>query len=95
MKLSKEAVKSMCDGCPNNYCFIVEMIIKDPKMNHRLLSQFKMMEVFKYNKETESKSDIGWQQISMLWADSGMAKKFSDVYTEDSTVSSLKKSLFG
>jgi hypothetical protein len=83
-----------CDDCNQRYCFLRSIIELDHKYSKRLLMQMKMVEVYKYQMETAMNKEIGWQDSLTIWVESGMAKKFSEVFDEGVSVKEMKKRLF-
>lgn len=85
-----------CDGsCPQPYCFIRSLVELDQKYNKRLIMQMKMIEVYKYKLETESKKEVGWQESLRLWIENGMAQKYAEVFDDKVSVKEMKRRLFG
>lgn len=82
------------DSCSQPYCFIRSLVELDQKYNKRLIMQVKMIEVYKYQLETENKKEVGWQESLRLWVENGLAKKYAETFDDKATVKEMKKRLF-
>ena len=90
-KLIDELIAEECSHS-DKYCILKEILLsafKEPKV----LFQIKCVEKFKFIKSEEAKEDIGWQKAWELWVSEGCAKKFSDLYNEEKSVSQLYKEI--
>jgi hypothetical protein len=71
----------VCEYCPTGgYCLLKEYLIvlqSDPRM----LIQLKCLEKYKYELSSKSNKDVGWSDTLVSWVESGLAKKFADLYT--------------
>ena len=88
---NKQLLLNFCENCDIDYCFLHEIITKDRRYSHRLLTQLKIVEIFKWLESEKANRDIGWHDAMTLFLENGHAKKFSDVYTEDLSVREIQK----
>jgi len=84
----------VCGECSeaNHYCILKELLLLAPK-DTRLLMQIKMIEKLKYIESEKDKKDIGWEEATKRWVESGKAKKFSDIWHPDIKIKELSKEM--
>lgn len=80
----------VCEECisEHKYCTLKELILHSGK-SPKLLAQFKCIEKFKYILETKMKKDLGWEFVTKKWVEDGLAKKFSDCFSETKTIQTI------
>lgn len=92
-KTSLKVLDSICDLCQGKYCTLKEILHISNRFDNRFLVQIKCMEIFKYERSSECKEDIGWEATGILWADEGYAKLFAEYYTNDKTPREIYNSI--
>ena len=79
--LINDCLETECDG--GHWCLLKEMVVACMKFDPRTLIQFKVVEIYKWNLNKESKDEITWDTAWSMWAEYGHAKKFAEVYDEN------------
>jgi len=91
----KQFLYDICGDCEchskdDPYCTLIEFLV-EAHQSHRLLMQMKCVEKWKY----EMHKDMSWGDAFQLWVESGMAKKFGDMYSEEIKFRELYKKIVG
>lgn len=77
------------DYCPaGKYCIYKEFLTS-LHPSRRLLIQLKCMDRYKIIKSKDAGEDIGWEETMKLWIDSGNAKLFAELYTDQKSDKAL------
>jgi hypothetical protein len=77
-----------CQGC--NYCPLAVLV----KLTPRTLEQHKMAEVYRYKLGQKGEPNLPWDVVYQRWVDSGLAKRFSEVYSDDKSFKQMKREIF-
>ena len=82
----KQLLEEVCeDYCQaGKYCICKELLISIHP-SRRLLIQLKCMDRYKIVKSKDAGEDIGWETTMKLWIDSGNAKLFAELYSDEKT----------
>ena len=80
----KQLLNDVCEDCKQDYCILKDLLLTAHTFDERFLVQLKCVEIYKYEESKTEDKDIGWSDAFMQWADKGFAKKFADLYDEDS-----------
>jgi hypothetical protein len=94
-QLSKPKLKILinelaCETCESDYCFLktfLEIIHPEPKV----LIQLKCLEYFKWDMNVDSSEELDMNDVAIVWAETGWAKVFSDVFDEELTSKQVYK----
>ena len=70
-------------SCGHTNCILKEIILRENRIDDRMLEQIKCIEKFKWVESETQGKDIGWNQANMLWTINSYAEIFSEVYKED------------
>ena len=87
-KLKKKLEEICKPYCTSDWCILKEMLLHTHD-NLRTFIQLKMIELLKWNLSQRVNHEVDWEDASMKWVDSGMAKKFADYYDEEVDVNEL------
>jgi len=96
--MNKIAYKKILDDvcgeyCPSTkYCILKEFLIESHP-SPRLLIQLKLIDKFKYEISELETRDIGWAEAISLWIESGNAKRFGELYSENKKIKQLYKEI--
>ena len=82
-KINKTLLKELCGDCTKDYCFLQELVLNDAKYSSRLITQMKLIEIYKWEQSQITRTELTWSETMAKWADSGLAAKFAEVYKED------------
>lgn len=88
---NNKLLTEICDGC-THYCTLKEILLHDG-LEDRTAMQIKMIEKFKYVWSQETGSDVGWEEATKKYVDSGLAKEYANQWSPDSHVLSLYSGL--
>lgn len=66
-----------CEQC--EYCPLEVLIHTEP----RILEQHKMVEKYKFIISQRENKEVTWDDAYISWVNSGMAKRFSDIYNPE------------
>ncbi len=75
----REVIEDICP-CKGKYCILKEIVLRESRVDDRMLEQIKCIERFKYEESQRQRKDIGWNQANLLWTINGHAKRFAEVY---------------
>jgi len=85
----KEKLNEICSPyCKNEWCILKEMLLHTHD-NLRTYIQVKLIEILKWNLSQRYNREVTWEEATMKWVDSGMAKRFADLYNEDENINDL------
>jgi hypothetical protein len=84
-KVIEDIVSNECDG---RSCILKE-IVEHSGLRDYILEQFKCMEVYKLDESKREGKDIGWDEATRRWVNSGMAEKYAKVYEDGLTFREL------
>lgn len=83
-----ELSEESCD-CHGGFC-LFRNIVESRHDDIRMLVQIQAMHKFKYEESERNKADLG-ESASMKWFDSGLAKKFAEVWNEELSFKEIYK----
>jgi len=70
------------DYCPEGrYCIFKEFLVAS-NPSRRLLVQLKCCDKAKFAWSKDGGKDIGWEETLKRWVDSGLARRFAEVYAD-------------
>jgi len=69
------------DNCPASYCFF-KLFLEHQHPDLRVVTQFKAIEIYKWEQSEIENRDIGLNEAGMRWCSEGWAKAFACVYEE-------------
>ena len=92
-KLNKSLLKELCGDCNKDYCFIQELILHDSKYSNRLVTQMKLIEIYKWEQSQITRTELSWSETMSKWAESGLAAKFAEVYKEELSYKEIQRLL--
>jgi hypothetical protein len=72
---------------------LIDIILKDARLNDALLTQIACMHKFKYEESQRQKKDIGWDETGKLWSDRGYAEAFRKKYNDEISFNILYKEI--
>ena len=87
-KLHRKAKEVCASYCMAEWCIFREMFVSSHE-NPRNLIQLKCLAILKLNMSTKAGEDVGWDEAGLMWIESGMAKAFSQFYTEELTAEQI------
>jgi hypothetical protein len=85
--LNKKEYREMLDDLCSEYCdeghyCILKEFLVSSHPSPRLLMQIKCVDKFKYERGVQEEREIGWTEAFEIWAEEGLATKFSAIYDE-------------
>ena len=92
----KKFLYSICKDCDchryngSAYCTLVEFLCSSPT-DPRMIMQLKCVEKLRWCEHKE----MLWNDAFLLWIEKGYAKKFAELYNEDSTADDIFKKIIG
>lgn len=90
-KILHELVKDChCKDVCDPYCTLIELILANGT-NTKLLVQMKCVEKYRWEINKTIDHPLTWNEAFIRWTEDGSAKKFSQVYNEELTVTEIYK----
>jgi hypothetical protein len=87
---NKKVLEDICqDECDGRYCILKEIALSS--QCDRTLIQLKCIEKYKFELSEREGKDVGWNNATMSWVDTGRAKLFGDYYQEGMNYRNLYK----
>lgn len=89
LRVIDEISEESCE-CKHGFCFFREFV-KNCHPDIRLLIQLECIFKFKYEESERQKFDIGNEKAMLIWVESGLAKRFAEVYNDNLTFKEIYK----
>lgn len=89
LRVIDEISEESCE-CKRGFCFFREFV-KNCHPDIRLLIQLECIFKFKYEESERQKFDIGNEKAMLIWVESGLAKRFAEVYNDNLTFKEIYK----
>lgn len=88
-KVTIDQLREDCDCEHIKYCPLEALL---ETLGDRFLEQHKLIEYWRF---AVLKEDIPFSRAYLKWVDSGLAKRFAEVYSEEKTYKQMRKEMFG